>query len=445
MTKFALAMMFQNEAEWLRLHLPVILKDAPIDGLVGVDGGSTDGSADVFRSFGGAVYHRPFDMNFGAQGNALIDAAIHEGYDALIRLDPDELIFPSSFARIRGYLEQYPIVSLPRYNFARTRVHWVSEWYPDPQYRGFRLDKGLRYQGVVHESPQPLEGAKFIPGANLYHYSGVRGDSAGMKRSAVYGALGRGEQASWDMQPDTKWRYPGYARWPSEWAQPLDPYAAGIHAPYDRAPGITTTPNLSGDRGVEYGWCMRHMGRNLRGHTALDLGSAGHLTLSTEAWSRGYDVTALDCQPFGAPPCIRTVVDDMRTYQDAPYDLIINCSTVEHVGLSGRYGVTDDDTYGDLKAMANLRTLLKLDGKMLLTIPVGRDKTHKPMHRVYGDERLPALLYGYEVLESAFYRKSGDTWCECSKNEALDTYSHCIGEDWRACCYAIGCFVLGAE
>lgn len=442
MTRFCIALMFQNEAEWLRLHLSVITRGA-IDGLVGLDGGSTDDSAAVFKSFGGVVYTRPFDFDFGAQANALLDAAIDAGYDAILRLDPDELIFPEHIARVRGYLEHYPVVSLPRFNFARTRVHYVPEWYPDPQFRGMRLDKGIRYGGKVHEGVTPLDDARFIPGANLYHYSGVRGDMAGRKRAALYTALGKGEKADWSIPP-MEWSYPNYTRWPVNWEQPLDPYEVGIHAPYDHAPHILTTPNLGGDRGIEYGWCEQHLPTNGLTKTVLDLGSAGHSHLATVAVQRGYRVTALDQQPFTPPPGVIGIVGDMRTVKGKAFDVVLNCSTVEHVGLAGRYGVTEDDSDGDLQAMQNLRHMVKPDGVMLLTIPVGRDYVHRPLHRVYGRERLPRLLEGYEVVQSAYYLKRGDQWCEVAESEALNTYTVSLAEDWRSNYLALGGFVLRA-
>jgi len=44
------------------------------------------------------------------------------------------------------------------------------------------------------------------------------------------------------------------------------------------------------------------------------------------------------------------------------FDLVINWSTVEHVGLAGRYGVTKSRPDGDLEAMARLRDLMKPGG-----------------------------------------------------------------------------------
>jgi len=55
---------------------------------------------------------------------------------------------------------------------------------------------------------------------------------------------------------------------------------------------------------------------------------------------------------------------------------------------------------GDLDAMGILRELLAPGGRMILTIPVGRDQICGPYHRIYGEDRLPRLLDGFGVSTS---------------------------------------------
>ena len=77
---------------------------------------------------------------------------------------------------------------------------------------------------------------------------------------------------------------------------------------------------------------------------------------------------------------------------DSRVDLIIACSTVEHMRLTRHGGVYD--MIADVRAMSLLRRLVKPNGTMLMTIPVGKDKVVFPEHRVYGSKRLPMLLDG---------------------------------------------------
>lgn len=121
------------------------------------------------------------------------------------------------------------------------------------------------------------------------------------------------------------------------------------------------TRNLWGDRDVEYSFIAAHM-PNGPGK-ALDFGS-GSSYMSLLAALRGFEVIALDLEPQTFPwrhPAVRFIQGDLLEL-DLPtnhFDLIINCSTVEHVGLVGRYSVTESRPDGDLEAMARLRELMK--------------------------------------------------------------------------------------
>ena len=106
---------------------------------------------------------------------------------------------------------------------------------------------------------------------------------------------------------------------------------------------------------------------------------------------------------------------------DQRFDVIIACSVVEHLGLAGRYE-SKADVEGDLKAMRRIHGLLEPFGKLLITVPVGRDAVHKPWHRVYGRERLPKLLEGFEVVRSRFLQKEPCcAWFSTTLEKALDT------------------------
>jgi hypothetical protein len=78
-------------------------------------------------------------------------------------------------------------------------------------------------------------------------------------------------------------------------------------------------------------------------------------------------------------------------------DFAASFSSFEHSGL-GRYGDPLDPD-GDLKAMAVAHCLLKKNGILFLSVPVGRDTVYFNAHRQYGRIRLPLLLSGWELLE----------------------------------------------
>ena len=207
-------------------------------------------------------------------------------------------------------------------------------------------------------------------------------------------------------------------------------------------------PNLAGDRDIEWSWVTSQIPSGPG--EALDFGSGGS-DLALIAAQRGFNVTAVDLEPVRWPyvhPKLRFIRGDILKLPvpKEHFELVINCSTVEHVGLAGRYGVTENCPDGDLEAMAHLRKLIKPNGVMLLTIPIGQDAVFAPLCRVYGKERLPRLLDGYIVEKQAFWVKDEkNCWILCDKKMALSFEASAGSWDALKNIYALGCFVLRAK
>jgi len=204
-------------------------------------------------------------------------------------------------------------------------------------------------------------------------------------------------------------------------------------------------PNLAGERNIEWSWVSSQMSSGPG--EALDFGPGGSF-LGLIAAQRGFRVTAVDLEPVQwhyTHPGLQFIHGDILklSLPTNHFDLVINCSTVEHVGLAGRYGVTEDNTNGDLEAMARLKKLMKPGGIMLLTIPVGQDAVFLPLHRVYGAQRLPRLLEGYKVEKEAFWVKDNQNrWVPAEKEAALHFKASAGSWNPLSNVYALGCFVL---
>jgi SAM-dependent methyltransferase len=172
----------------------------------------------------------------------------------------------------------------------------------------------------------------------------------------------------------------------------------------------------------------------------LDFGAdVGFLALA--AAQRGHEVVALDrvaVVPAFQHERVEFLEADIldRPLRGQMFDQILNCSSVEHVGLAGRYGSTDRAD-GDLEAMTIMREALTPQGRMVMTVPVGQDLVCPPLHRIYGIDRLPRLLAGYAVEEQQFWRKRprGSIWEQTDRETALATQG-------SASFYALGLFVL---
>tara|TARA_Y100000114_G_scaffold143821_1_gene151761 strand:+ start:31 stop:759 length:729 start_codon:yes stop_codon:yes gene_type:complete len=90
---------------------------------------------------------------------------------------------------------------------------------------------------------------------------------------------------------------------------------------------------------------------------------------------------------------------------EGDFDVCFSISSVEHDGL-GRYGDPLDPD-GDLKAMENLKDLLKNDALVYFAVPVGLDKVVFNTHRVYGQKRMSKVLQGWEVVDKfGFFEQS---------------------------------------
>lgn len=183
---------------------------------------------------------------------------------------------------------------------------------------------------------------------------------------------------------------------------------------------ITPHP-LAGDRAIEWSW----IAANLPSEPSriLDLGCVGS-ALSGIASRLGHCVTAVDLNDIEYEmPRVMFRKGDINKldFADEKFDTIMNCSMIEHVGLENRYG-SEKMNDGDLIVMEKLNKLLTQEGRMILTIPVGVDASFVPFHRIYGVERLPRLISGYNILSEEFYTKSGSSlWHECDKKTALAT------------------------
>ena len=196
--------------------------------------------------------------------------------------------------------------------------------------------------------------------------------------------------------------------------------------------------DLSGDRDIEWSWVNANMPEGPG--FALDFGPGGS-QLATVAALRGFDTIGVDLLDKERPfllPTLRFINGDILKLNlpHNHFDLIINCSTVEHVGITGRYNVQEENENGDLVAMQRLRQLMKPNGVQLLTMPVGVDAVWRPLHRIYGKLRLPLLLHGYKVLSATcFIKDRYNRWVLTDENIAY-------GIETAPTVYGLGCYKI---
>jgi SAM-dependent methyltransferase len=101
---------------------------------------------------------------------------------------------------------------------------------------------------------------------------------------------------------------------------------------------------------------------------------------------------------------------------------------VEHVGL-GRYG-DPIDYEGDLKAINELKRVIKPGGSLLFVVPTGKPKIMFNAHRIYSYNQIIECFKGFELMEFSLLP---DIWTNgMVKNASADLANSQI--------YACGCY-----
>lgn len=146
--KLTIAVIAKNEAD----RIPVLLQSASIaDEIVVVDSGSSDGTADVCRTWGARVVQHEW-LGYAAQKQLAMDLATG---DWILNLDADEALSVESSQEILQILRRSdPEVngySLPR--MSRYLGRWILHggWYPDRKIRLVRRGCGKWIGDTLHE------------------------------------------------------------------------------------------------------------------------------------------------------------------------------------------------------------------------------------------------------------------------------------------------------
>lgn len=209
--------------------------------------------------------------------------------------------------------------------------------------------------------------------------------------------------------------------------------------------GNASKINLNGDRDIEWSWIASQM--PFGSGNALDFGNGGSF-LGLIAAQKGYNVTSIDLGEITWPylhPNLKFIRGDLlkMQFQSQFFDLIVNCSTIEHVGLVGRYDIINNIPDGDIEAMNKLHQIMKPSATMLLTIPVGQDTIIEPYHRVYGIKRLPMILEKFHVEKEAYWIKNDkNIWMQTNKENAINYEIPAYKSKGDPLIYALGCYVL---
>lgn len=234
--------------------LPVALESVRdwVDEIVVVDGGSTDRSVEVCRSYGARVIHNPWPGSFAVQRNVYLREA--RG-DWIVMLDSDECFATSAPDAVRRAVAQ------PKFEHYWVRRQWVvpvgqgfatvvgRSSYPDMLPNLFLRRKAAKYVGSVHTS---LQGfgifMNFAMSISIYHFDFVL-NSYEQRCQKVASYEQRSAGAGYPHY--YLWENFGYATRPLPWEE-LPPAAARLLAEYvpkdDQASGSNATGSSDAER-----------------------------------------------------------------------------------------------------------------------------------------------------------------------------------------------------
>jgi len=127
--------------------------------------------------------------------------------------------------------------------------------------------------------------------------------------------------------------------------------------------------------------------------------------------NKGYKVIGSDLRDYNLKhPNFKFIKGDFMKidFSKQYFDVIISVSVLEHVGLE-KYGSNKFER-GDIKVMKKFKQLLTKNGKLIITVPYGKEE-FSYMMRIYNRDSLKRLLKGYKIeKEEYYYRKNYSDW-----------------------------------
>ncbi len=197
-------------------------------------------------------------------------------------------------------------------------------------------------------------------------------------------------------------------------------------------------PMYNDERAYEYGFIEKRLG-SVSPCRMLDVGS-GASSLPKQLLARGFEIVCVDPaiqDGVSADGIIQRKADIRATdFKSGDFMLATCVSTIEHIGVPGRYGITELDPTGDQKAVGEIARVLGEGGLLFLTVPMGV-RPILPINRVYTHERILSFASGMELLDSQFFFPDGKREayaCDAAMASSCDWYKEGY--------YALGCYMF---
>ncbi len=183
------------------------------------------------------------------------------------------------------------------------------------------------------------------------------------------------------------------------------------------ASGETAIPDA---RVLEYSFVIGKLNSIEKGRV-LDIGCSSRLNfLPATLASLGWEVYGMDIREFKFRfPNFHFILEDIRStsFNGSFFDAVYALSTLEHIGLSGRWGITTEDPEGDVKAVTEVERILRPNGTFLVTVPYGQRKIVGSLHKVYDKSCLRQLFLNWKIKDEIYYVRNREGYWEAVSEE----------------------------
>ena len=163
---------------------------------------------------------------------------------------------------------------------------------------------------------------------------------------------------------------------------------------------------LPSDRVTEYGYAISRLTKNHPGK-ALDVGcTARQNVLPLTLCLLGWEIYGIDKRRWRFNHSQFHFIEEDVRHMSAPdetYNYVYAISTIEHIGLRSYYRNNELDVDGDIKAVQEIRRVLKLGGKFIITVPYAKYYSKSRGTRHYDANRLEQLIDGFKLVDKSFY------------------------------------------
>lgn len=196
------------------------------------------------------------------------------------------------------------------------------------------------------------------------------------------------------------------------------------------------------ERLVEIPFVFNNIDLDGKGKRILDFG-CNQSFLVLQLASLGYETIGIDFLKYPLQyPNFKFIQKNIVELKENPFDYIIAVSVIEHIGLKSYH---KENQNVDLNSVIDkLIELLKLEGKLIITFPIGIESTDDLLHCFSYDEVKEKIFFKFNVDKEIFYLRDGKTyWHQCSLNEIKKVSNHKSNRNRGG--NSVACYVLSRK